>query len=59
MHVQNDPFFEHFRCVFVLCRYVCGHVCSIVLAGDLGGGLGYLAIVLENDLDLNSCFFYY
>ena len=36
MHVPNDPFFEHFRCVFVLCRYVCVHVCSIVLAGDFG-----------------------
>ena len=32
-------------------------VTSIVLAGDLGGGLWFLAIVLEVDLDLNSCFF--
>ena len=41
---------------------LCGvSVClsTIVLAGDLGGGLGFLAIVLEGDLDLNSCLFYY
>ena len=39
---------------------VCGvSVClsTIVLAGDLGVGLGFLPIVLESDLDLNSCFF--
>ena len=34
-------------------------VTSIVLAGDLGRGLEFLAIVLEGDLDLNSCYFYY
>ena len=42
-----------------LCRRMQVAVLSIVLAGDLGGGLWFLAIVLEGDLDLNSCFFYY
>jgi len=45
--------------ICVVCWYVCVRVCSIVLAGDLGGGLGFPAIMLDGNLDLNSYFFYY